>query len=415
MTDEQALLAAVLARPDDDTPRLVYADFLDDHGDSDRAAFIRLQVEAARGPLPPRKRTAMARLEEANRAAWLAPFDAACAGVPITAEFRRGFVERIVGEADLPGRFPEVAAVCPVRHVEFNTQNDRADPTPAARMAACPQLARVRRLELRRFPEAVGAALLASPHLTGLDTLYLQWGWLAGAVELASRSPVARGLKHLWVWGATEETLTPGRGLGTLLTADWPALTQLRLHNLGLDADAVLATVRAAVERRWQSVLVFQPWTTIETAIAAVETAIAGGVPSVGVGTTSELEERVEPVPDGERVLRFHEFFPDGDAIIRWLIDNVPPGRFTRLGIVGCQTTVAGIRQLARWPGLAHLTSLDLRACGIQATSAQALAASPYLDALTELRLAVNGVGKTGKDALKKRFGQRVRITGTVS
>jgi uncharacterized protein (TIGR02996 family) len=41
----QALLAAVLARPDDDTPRLVYADWLEEQGDGTRAEFIRLQVE----------------------------------------------------------------------------------------------------------------------------------------------------------------------------------------------------------------------------------------------------------------------------------------------------------------------------------------------------------------------------------
>lgn len=47
MTDADALLAAVLDRPGDDTPRLVYADWLDDHGDPDRAEFIRVGVQIA--------------------------------------------------------------------------------------------------------------------------------------------------------------------------------------------------------------------------------------------------------------------------------------------------------------------------------------------------------------------------------
>lgn len=47
MTDHDALLAAVLAAPADDLPRLVYADWLDEHGDPDRAAFIRTQVRLA--------------------------------------------------------------------------------------------------------------------------------------------------------------------------------------------------------------------------------------------------------------------------------------------------------------------------------------------------------------------------------
>jgi uncharacterized protein (TIGR02996 family) len=39
-----ALEAAVIANAEDDTPRLVYADWLDENGDPDRAAFIRTQV-----------------------------------------------------------------------------------------------------------------------------------------------------------------------------------------------------------------------------------------------------------------------------------------------------------------------------------------------------------------------------------
>src|SRR5437762_7367117 len=48
MSDEQGFLAAIREHPDDDTPRLVYADWLDDHGDADRAEFIRVQCELAR-------------------------------------------------------------------------------------------------------------------------------------------------------------------------------------------------------------------------------------------------------------------------------------------------------------------------------------------------------------------------------
>lgn len=41
MSDREALLAAIKAFPDEDTPRLVYADWLDEHGESERAALIR--------------------------------------------------------------------------------------------------------------------------------------------------------------------------------------------------------------------------------------------------------------------------------------------------------------------------------------------------------------------------------------
>src|SRR5438067_3030369 len=50
MTEHDALVAAICAEPDDDTPRLVYADFLQENGEPERAAFVRAQVELARTP-----------------------------------------------------------------------------------------------------------------------------------------------------------------------------------------------------------------------------------------------------------------------------------------------------------------------------------------------------------------------------
>jgi uncharacterized protein (TIGR02996 family) len=44
-----ALLREARERPEDDGPRLVLADWLDEHGDPDRAEFIRLQVRCAPG------------------------------------------------------------------------------------------------------------------------------------------------------------------------------------------------------------------------------------------------------------------------------------------------------------------------------------------------------------------------------
>ena len=46
--DWPTFIAAIIANPDDDTVRLVAADFLEEHGDPERAAFIRIQVELAR-------------------------------------------------------------------------------------------------------------------------------------------------------------------------------------------------------------------------------------------------------------------------------------------------------------------------------------------------------------------------------
>lgn len=93
MSDEAALLAAILAHPDEDTPRLMFADWLQENGQPERAEFIRIQCapdadEAAEGRA--------AELEERNRAKWLT-------GLPqfpeARWEFRRGFPEYL----DVPG------------------------------------------------------------------------------------------------------------------------------------------------------------------------------------------------------------------------------------------------------------------------------------------------------------------------
>jgi uncharacterized protein (TIGR02996 family) len=48
MSSIAAFLHSIHDEPDDDVPRLIFADWLEDHGDSDRAEFIRVQCELAR-------------------------------------------------------------------------------------------------------------------------------------------------------------------------------------------------------------------------------------------------------------------------------------------------------------------------------------------------------------------------------
>lgn len=50
MDDRTALLRSVIASPDDDLPRLVFADWLDEHDEVGYAAFIRAQIELATTP-----------------------------------------------------------------------------------------------------------------------------------------------------------------------------------------------------------------------------------------------------------------------------------------------------------------------------------------------------------------------------
>jgi len=50
VSEDAALLAAIRQAPDDDAPRLIYADWLDEHGQPERAEFIRVQIGLSRKP-----------------------------------------------------------------------------------------------------------------------------------------------------------------------------------------------------------------------------------------------------------------------------------------------------------------------------------------------------------------------------
>lgn len=47
MTEHEAFLDAIIADPADDTPRLMYADWLEERGNAERAEFIRVQIQLA--------------------------------------------------------------------------------------------------------------------------------------------------------------------------------------------------------------------------------------------------------------------------------------------------------------------------------------------------------------------------------
>ena len=47
MTERDAFLQAILEKPDDDAPRLIFADWLEEYGEPERADLIRVQCELA--------------------------------------------------------------------------------------------------------------------------------------------------------------------------------------------------------------------------------------------------------------------------------------------------------------------------------------------------------------------------------
>jgi uncharacterized protein (TIGR02996 family) len=190
MSDRDALLAAILANPDDDLPRLVYADWLDENAAAlppperksaaDRAAFIRAQVEAARAePFSPTARAAKDRadrlLTPAHREQWTRHLRG-LVQEPEMSRFARGFVEGVTVD---PGWFRSTAAALFDAEAVRSLRVERPwsyDVMPLEPFFELPDLRHVTGLELPalHMMNVEYDALLASPHLDQLTHLSLR-------------------------------------------------------------------------------------------------------------------------------------------------------------------------------------------------------------------------------------------------
>lgn len=176
MTTLDALHAAVVARPDEDTPRLAYADHLDELGgesNAARAEFIRAQIERARLPRTDPRRAELLARESELAGVWAWEW-----AVPLRQHvsewvFRRGFVEKVETYIEKSAeRFRELMASAPIRHIRSTGQFCELE----GLAEALPDLAKLRGLEiwgLYAFNDETVRAILTSPHLAELRTLIL--------------------------------------------------------------------------------------------------------------------------------------------------------------------------------------------------------------------------------------------------
>ena len=99
MPTEEEFLLTIYADPEDLSPRFIFADWLEENGQSDRADFIRLQCRIANGELNP---IAVEDVEydllEPNEAAWTDHLPKK--GNAVNWAFRRGFPEEL--QIELP-------------------------------------------------------------------------------------------------------------------------------------------------------------------------------------------------------------------------------------------------------------------------------------------------------------------------
>jgi uncharacterized protein (TIGR02996 family) len=174
MSMKEAFLRAIVERPDDDTPRHVYADWLEENGEPERADFIRLQIRAwalthdAWGPSPLSAR--IQKLYWDNRERWAREELPAWLHKEHYIEFRRGFVEG-VGTTALRAveRAEEMWRTAPLRALVLRGAGGRVKA-----VATCPFLARVTELTLlNRITDEDVIALAGSPFLGRLRELDL--------------------------------------------------------------------------------------------------------------------------------------------------------------------------------------------------------------------------------------------------
>jgi uncharacterized protein (TIGR02996 family) len=186
-----ALVAAITAAPDDDAPRMVYADWLSERGDA-LGELIALQCRLANNATEPDVVAREHELRASLAPRWLAPLQAI---LPGGYELRRGFVERaelFVTHEVLAARLDELLARAPLLR-SIGLPGIAAHPMP-------PAIARLDALALHELgangTDETTFEVLTSPHLARLRRLEVTNGRL-GARAVAAMCEHPAPLDHL--------------------------------------------------------------------------------------------------------------------------------------------------------------------------------------------------------------------------
>lgn len=233
------LVQAILAEPDDDTPRLVLADWFEEQGDPAgvaRAEFIRTQIERARlDPRDPQQSEMQAReyrLLAAHAKDWCGSHF-----VFKKARFRRGFIEYVhLHLTHFLHHRRQMFALEPVRDISL-TGWMRADDHLVRQVAACAELRHVETLRIHhqgphKAPRSNLVLLLESPHLTGLKSLRVPTvDFTADARRRFERAAVMQQLEELTLPGFDRYPDNPGEWFADGAPA-WANLKSLRVGEM---------------------------------------------------------------------------------------------------------------------------------------------------------------------------------------
>jgi len=260
LQEEEPFLHAIADAPDDDLPRLIFADWLEERGDP-RAEFIRVQCELARLPADDAHRRSLATRERQllrqHYRNWTGPLLMRVGhgleyGEPT---YERGFIEEIrITAEDFLAHAPALFARAPLQRVHLSTAGGYVP-----QLADCPYLARLTALAFSwdRIGGKRLRSLLASPYLARLKCLRLETCGIGddGAEALAA-APALAGLTQLDL-STQEAPARPGNSsrmnqigdAGASLLVQSPHLG--RLESLDLRGNPIGAAGQTALRKRW--------------------------------------------------------------------------------------------------------------------------------------------------------------------
>ena len=361
-SERETFLAAISAAPDDTTLRLVFADWLDDHGEPARAALVRVQCRLAALPTWKPERADL----EARERDLIATVSAPLAGLGFRElRWRRGFVDHVAsGLRTFVESAPALPDFAPAYELTLGW-DDRdgsqvVSPHPAdlirvyEAIAARPELRACVGLDVSAavpYPEGL-EPLLRSPHLTNLRKLNAAGSQAEHAVELVA-APTFANLRWLDVSGAQRDD---GPSLVPLVTCPYLAnLEHLDFGGNTADDDALEALATTPYMRRLRYLNLSGSWFTMPVRDFADADVPAPAFPFdrfVNADTLPALEELdlsdCFEATDGDSLTPFPSgWLGSGDEFLASLADSRLIRQLTRLHVRSNFITDRGAYRLA--------------------------------------------------------------------
>ncbi len=413
---DPSLLAAVIASPDDDAPRLVYADFLESKGATHDAEIVRRQLALSAGdPYGFDALFALARdLDVVSGRRSERPRPSLPAGLewpPFS--FERGFPSRLlVRDLDaLLSHGERIAAETPLTSLEIDM---RAGPS-LERLARTPWLRRIRRVRfsLGRSGRDRLAPLLASPHVGALRELELAFEGVDGSgVSALIESELARRLERLAL--DSDFFVERGEPLRSAFRAPEPlGWRALSLRGNRIEA-SLLATLAAQVALPRLEILELSDNPVGAAFLSALGPWLdSKGVARLGLAKAQLGLEGARALADaGHFIPRLRSLSLDGNRLgpnaVKALAGAPVCRSIEHLGLGDNPVGDHGAELLAASAVLERLVSLDLTGCKVGERGLRALLESPHLRALRILDAYSPGVTVADEGlrrALEERFG----------